>query len=180
MKSLHTSMRTVISGCTQALSCHPPHILSKSFYSSPYISPLPPPLFYRPIPIHPHSYAPDAQTTSICNASPHQPHSAHPEDCTNPLCISSPSAIPHTSISPSSIPSSPDYADLLSSSPRFQFHNVNALWTQALHYIFPFMWYDAPRAVRIEDNSLTLAQTHLTLALAASSTPSPAPSVLPK
>ena len=29
-----------------------------SFFSSPYISPLPSPLFYRPIPNHPHSYAP--------------------------------------------------------------------------------------------------------------------------
>ena len=40
-------------------------------------------------------------------------------------------------------------------------------------YIFPFMWYDAPRAVRIGDNSLNLAQAHLTLALASSSTPPP-------
>ena len=56
---------------------------------------------------------------------------------------------------------------------------VNTLWTQAL-YIFPFMWYEAPRAVRIRDSSLNLAQAHLTLALAASSTPPPAPSVSPK
>ena len=56
---------------------------------------------------------------------------------------------------------------------------VNALWTQAL-YIFPFMRYDAPRAVRIGDNSLNLAQAQLTLALAASSAPHPAPSVSPK
>ena len=55
---------------------------------------------------------------------------------------------------------------------------INALWTQAL-YIFPFMRYDAPQAVRIGDNSLNFAQAHLTLALAASSTP-PAPSVSPK
>ena len=47
-------------------------------------------------------------------------------------------------------------------------------------YIFPFMWYDAPRAVRIGDNSLNSAQAHLTLTLAASSTPPPAPSVSPK
>ena len=32
---------------------------------------------------------------------------------------------------------------------------VNTLWTQAL-YILPFMRYDAPRAVRIRDNSLNL------------------------
>ena len=56
---------------------------------------------------------------------------------------------------------------------------VNALWTQAL-YIFPFMRYDAPLAVRIGDNSLNFAQAHLTLALAASSIPPPAPSVSPK
>ena len=37
---------------------------------------------------------------------------------------------------------------------------VNTLWTQAL-YIFPFMWYDAPRAVRIGDNSLNLAQAQV-------------------
>ena len=56
---------------------------------------------------------------------------------------------------------------------------VNQLWIQAL-YIFPFMQYDAPRAVRIGDNSLNFAQAHLTLVLAASSTPPPAPSVSPK
>ena len=33
---------------------------------------------------------------------------------------------------------------------------VNALWTQAL-YIFPFMRYDAPRAVTIGNNSLNFA-----------------------
>ena len=56
---------------------------------------------------------------------------------------------------------------------------VNTLWTQAL-YIFPFMRYDAPRAVRIGDNSLNLAQAHLTLALSTSSAPLSAPSVSPK
>ena len=46
--------------------------------------------------------------------------------------------------------------------------------TQAL-YIFPFTRYNPPMAVRIGDNSLNFAQAHLTLALAASSTPPPAP-----
>ena len=72
-----------------------------------------------------------------------------------------------TSISPSSTPSSPDYADFLSSSPRFQSH----MSTHSGHKPFPFMWYDAPRAVGIGDNSLNLAKAHLTLALSASSTP---------
>ena len=48
-------------------------LFSKSSYSPPYISPLPPPPFYRPTPNHPHSYAPDAQTISIFHASPHPP-----------------------------------------------------------------------------------------------------------
>ena len=46
--------------------------------------------------------------------------------------------------------------------------------------ILLFMRYDAPLAVKIGDNSLNFAQAHLTLALAASSTPPPAPSVSPK
>ena len=108
---------------------------------------------------------PRCQNTSICHASPHLPHSAHP---TNLHYVSYPSATPHTSI----LPSSPDYTDMLSSSPRFQSHISihSGVWTQAL-YIFPFMQYDAPGAVRIGDNSLNLTQAHLTLALAASSTP---------
>ena len=97
---------------------------------------------------------------------------------TNPHYIPYPSVTHHTSISPSSVPSSPNFADLLSSSPRFQSH-MSIHWTKALN-IRPFMQYDAPRAVRIGDNSLNLAQAHLTLALAASSTPPPIPSVSPK
>ena len=46
--------------------------------------------------------------------------------------------------------------------------------------ISPFMWYDASLAVKIGNNSLNLAQAHLTLALAASPTPPAAPSVSPK
>ena len=55
----------------------------------------------------------------------------------------------------------------------------STFWTHTL-YIFPFMWYDVPRAVRIGDNSLNLAQAHLTLALAASSTHPPVLNVSPK
>ena len=89
------------------------------------------------------------------------------EDCTNPYRASYPSATPHTSISPSSVLSSLEFADLLSSSSRFQSHMSihSGVWTQAL-YNSPFMQYDAPRAVRTGDNSLNLAQAHLTLALA--------------
>ena len=91
---------------------------------------------------------------SICHTSPHPSHSVHPKDCTNPHCVSYPSATLRTSISPSSTPSSPDYADFLSSSLRFQSH-MSTHCTQAL-YIF-FMCYDAPWAVKIGDNSLTVA-----------------------
>ena len=52
----------------------------------------------------------------------HALKSEPPKDCTNPHCTSYPSAIPRTFISPSSVPSYPDFADLLSSSPRFQSH----------------------------------------------------------
>ena len=44
------------------------------------------------------------------------------QETTNPYCISYPSATPRKSISPSSVQSSPDFADLLSSSLRFQSH----------------------------------------------------------
>ena len=126
-------------------SAHPLHILSKSSCPYLHISPLPPTHFYRPTPNHLHSYAPHAQTTSIYQASPPQPRSEPPKDYTNPHCASYPSAKPRTFISPSSVPSSPDFADLLSSLPRFHFHMPihNTLWTQVL-YIFPFMRYDAP------------------------------------
>ena len=55
--------------------------------------------------------APHAHTTSIYHASPPQPCSVPPKDCTNPHCASYPAAAPRTSISPSSVPSSPDFAD---------------------------------------------------------------------
>ena len=50
---------------------------------------------------------------------------------------------------------------------------VNKLWTQAIKF-FPFVRYDSPRAVRMEDISLNFAEA---LALAASSAPSAAPIV---
>ena len=96
------------------------HILSKSSCPYPHISPLPPPHSYRLTPNHLHSYAPHAQTTSIYHASPPQPRSEPLKDCTNQHCASYPSATPRTSISPSSVPSSPGFADLQPSSPRFQ------------------------------------------------------------
>ena len=74
---------------------------------------------------------------SIYSASPPQPRSEHPENCTNPHCVSYPSATLRTSISPSSILSSPDSADLLSSLPRFQSYihllNIDANYI-TLHY----------------------------------------------
>ena len=64
-----------IQDVNQAFSCHHPHTLSKSFYSSPYNSPLPPPPFYRPIPNHPHSYA----------QMPKPPQSAPPPHICTPM-----------------------------------------------------------------------------------------------
>ena len=101
----------------------------------------------------------------------HLINALYTQKTTNPHCVSYPSATLRT---------------IFSRLRRFAFFiaqvsvpYVNALWTQAL-YILPFMRYDAPLAVRIGDTSLNFAQAHLTLALAASSTPPPAPSVSPK
>ena len=140
MKSLHISLNTTHSACKPStFISSSTHSLShsKSSHSSPYISPLPTPHFYRPTPNHPHSYAPDVQTTSIYPASPHPPHSVHPKDFSDTPHI-------HVTI----------IRSVLSRLYRFSFFiaqvsvpYVNTLWTQAL-YIFPFMWYDAPQAVR--------------------------------
>ena len=48
----------------------------------PHKAPLSSPHFYRPAPSHPHSYAPDVLTTSICHVSSHSPHFVCPKDCT--------------------------------------------------------------------------------------------------
>ena len=118
--------------------------------------------FYRLTPNHSHSYASDAQTlqsvtpfhichtlytqmtvqlysgslTSICHASPHSPHSVYPNDCTNPHCAFYHSATLHTSISPSSTLSSPDFADFQPSSPMFQSH-MSTLSGQKFSISFP-------------------------------------------
>ena len=119
--------------------------------------------------------APDAQTTSICHVSPHPPHSIYPIDYKFTLHFLSFSDTPHIHLT--------IFHSVLSKLCRFSAFiahvsvpYVNTLWTQAL-YILPYIWYDAPQAVRIRDNSLNLAQAHLTLALGASSTPPLAPSV---
>ena len=58
---------------------------------------VPPPHFYRPTPNHLHSYAQDAQTTSICQTSPHLPHSEYQEDYKSSLHFQSFSNTTHPS-----------------------------------------------------------------------------------
>ena len=114
-------------------------------------------------------YAPDAPTIWIYHASPHTPHAAHPEIHTAlPIIQRHPTHPSHIIFS------------FLSKLCRFAFFidqvsgsYVNTLWTQAFT-IFPFMRYDSPRAVRLEDISLNFAEA---LALAVSSAPPSAPSV---
>ena len=147
--------------------CLPLHILSMSSYPCPHISPPPPPHFYRPTPNHLRSYVPHAQTTSIYHASPLLPGSEYPKDCTSP----------HFSSYPQRHTTHPSHHHALCSFQAMQILGlhcpclspiyINTLWTQALK-IFPFMWCDAPRAVRMGDSSLNLAQAHRNLALAAS------------
>jgi hypothetical protein len=74
MKSLCISLNTVHSGCKpRSFMSSVTHFLHV-FLFLPYISSLQSPPFYRPT----HFYVPDAQTTSICHASPHLPHSVYP------------------------------------------------------------------------------------------------------
>ena len=141
MRSLRTSLNTAHSECKPSTFISLSHTLfSKSSHFSLYISLLPPPSFYRPIP---------QSSTLLCSRCPKPPQSATPHHIRhtlhthNPHCTSYPSATPRTSTSPSSVPSSPGCADLLSSLPKFQSPYVNTFWTQAL-YIFPFIRYDAP------------------------------------
>ena len=115
-------------------SCKPSNIMS-SFTHSPqvflpctfyplHIPPQPPLHFYRTTQNHPHSNAPNVQTTSICHTSPHQPHSEHLEDCTTPYCAFCPSTTLHTSFSSSYVLLSPGSADFQPSLPmRQQEHN---------------------------------------------------------
>ena len=56
----------------------------ESSYFCPQICPQSPPHFYSPKPNLSHSYAPNAQTISICHASPPQLHSEYRKECTKP------------------------------------------------------------------------------------------------
>ena len=69
MKSLHISLNAAYSECKPSTSMSSTHSFQILFLPLPLTPP--PPLFYKPIPNHPHSYAPDVRTTSICHASPH-------------------------------------------------------------------------------------------------------------
>ena len=146
MKTLHISPKTTHSG-------HKPSIFMSSFFSSPYISPLPSPPFYRPIPNHPHSFAPDARTTSICHTSPHAATLCIPKRLyKSTLHFLSFTDAPHIHLTIiRSVLSR--VCSFLAFNAHVSVPYVNTLWTQSL-YIFLFMWYDAPRAARIKNNSL--------------------------
>ena len=126
MKSLHTSLNTAHSGCK------PSTFMSSSTHSFQVF-------LFLPLHLAPATSTflqADTQSSTLLRSRcpnhlnlPHLTTSAtlcslycHPEECTNPHCVSYPSATPRTSFLPSSVPSSPDFADLLSSSPRFQSH----------------------------------------------------------
>ena len=120
------------------LACGPRHIKGCPPLLYPLISPPPPPHFYRPIPNHPHSSVPHAQTTSIYPTSPPHPLPVHPERrlYKSTLRFLSFSNTPHIHLI--------IIHSVLSKLCRFAFFiaqvsvpYVNALWTQAL-YIFSF------------------------------------------
>ena len=107
-------------------------------YSSPYISPLPPPPFYRPTPLRsrcPNHLNLPRLTTSATLSTPRRLYKST-------LRFLSFSDTPHIHLT--------IIRSVLSRLCRFAFFiarvsvpYVNTLWTQAL-YIFPFMWYDVP------------------------------------
>ena len=116
---------------------------------------------------HPINHTPDAQTISICHASPHP-------------CITC--AILNISwiiiliiiyfwnvhFIHAQLELDVCYGSTLSRLCRFSAFiahvlvpYVNTLWTKVPKNLSFFMWYDAPRAVRIGDSSLNLAQAQL-------------------
>ena len=122
MKPLHISLNTAHSGCK------PSAFISSFTHSYQVFLPLPAHL----TPATTTFLQADTQSSPLlCStcpnhlnlpASPPHQRSVHPKDCTIPHCVSYPSATLRTSISPSSVLSSPDFADSLSSSPRSQSH----------------------------------------------------------
>ena len=100
MKPLHISLNTAHSGCKPSASI-------SSFTHSYQV--------FLPLPAH----LTPATTTFLQADTQSSPLYTN---YTNPHCVSYPSATLHTSISPSSVPFSPDFADLPSSSPRSQSH----------------------------------------------------------
>ena len=94
MKFLHIFLNSTQSGCKPSNFLYILlHTLAKSSCPYPYSSPPPPPHFYRPTPNHPHSYAPDVQTTSICHTT--SATICIPKDLTNPHFAFYPSMTPH-------------------------------------------------------------------------------------
>ena len=116
MKFLHTSLKTAHSGCK------PSTFMSLSTHSFQIF-------LFLPLHLDPATSTflqADTQSSTLlrsrCPNHLNLPRHTLYTQTTNPHYVSYPSATPRTSISPSSILSSPDYADLLSSSCRFQSH----------------------------------------------------------
>ena len=102
MMSLHISLNTAYSGCKPSTSMSSfTHSLQVFLFLPLHLTPATSTFLQANIQSSTLlSYAPDAQTTSICHASPYRPHFVCPKDCTNPHCTFYPSATLHTSISP--------------------------------------------------------------------------------
>ena len=184
MKPLHISPNTAHSGCKPSAFISSIHTFIPSL----------PPYTCTSHPCHHHISTgrhPIIRTLTFHMPKPPQstpPHhlierSVHQKDCTNPHCVSYPSAtLTH--------PSHPSH--------HHPFRPLQTLQIRFLHRpgLSPICQYTLNTSLvyfslyavwctpgRIGDNSLNFAQAHdahLTLALAASSTPPPAPSVSPK
>ena len=150
-----------IQAADQTIPCRSSHIFPKPFCPCPYISPLPPPHFYRLTPNHLHSYAPDAYTVSILTTS--ATIGEYPKDCTNPHFAFYPSMTLLTSISPSYTLLSPNYADFQPSLFMCRFHmSIHSGYEP--EYLADLIHYHRPqRQLRSADHKLLQCLTPRTI-----------------
>ena len=165
MRPLHISLNTAHSGCKPCLTVssftHSLHVfLPLSTHLTPATTSQSRTHFNRPTPNHLHSYVPHAQTISIYNTLPPQPRSEYPKNCLKTsllflsfrdTCITNPSQHPMLcSLQAMKILSLYCLFNLISFFPHTSNNNMHVT-NKSLKWIFLFMWYDAPRAVRMDD-----------------------------
>ena len=111
-----------------------------------HISSPPPPYLCKTTPNHPHSKCPNHLNLPCLTTS-----------ATNCTYVSSKDT-PHIHLTIIYILSSPDFSDSPPSLPRFQSHKSKHSGHKLCQF-FLYIWYDAPWAVKIEDNFLRFSSS---------------------